>query len=94
MGKLTLTQGQELVDSGLITQKAFDKMQGDGVISMGRSGTRSSSPKRVFEGTDISPQLYFKGMKGAELSDEQVSAIKACREAVSAVIDKHTILAS
>ncbi|MBC8147469.1 MAG: hypothetical protein H8E98_05735 [Bacteroidetes bacterium] len=89
MGKLSNKQGQELVEAGVITLEAFEKMQEEGSIGTSRTG-RASQPRRVFEGTEISPQVYFKGSKGQEATEEMV----ACREKLVKVIEKHTVLAS
>jgi len=88
MGKLSNKQGKELVEAGVITAEAFEKMQEEGQIGTAGTG-RTSQPRRVFEGTEISPQVYFKGSKGAEQTEEMV----ACREKITKVIEKHTVLA-
>lgn len=88
MGKLSNKEGRELVESGVLTQKAFDAMQAEGKIGNARAG-RGSAPRRVFEGTEVSPQVYFKGGKGVEPTENMV----ACREKINAVIEKYTVLA-
>ena len=88
MSKLSLKDGQELVKSGVLTQKAFDKMQELGNISNARTG-RSSSPKRVIEGTEVSAQFYLQGSKG----QDQTDAMKECRADVNTVIERYTVLA-
>lgn len=88
MGKLSSKQGQELVAAGLITEKALAKMIEDGKVG-GAGAGRSSQPKRVFKGTDISPQVYFRGSKGVDTTDE----MKNCKAELSAVIEQYTVLA-
>ena len=88
MSNLSLKDGLELVASGVLTQKAFDKMQEVGKISNARTG-RSSSPRRVFEGTEVSPQLYFKGAKDTEPTEAMI----ACRAEIAVIIENHTVLA-
>jgi len=89
MGKLSNKQGRELVASGLITEDALAKMIEDGKVGEQGAG-RTSAPKRVFKGTEISPQVYFKGSKGIE----QTKEMKKCKEEVASVIEKYTVLAS
>ena len=70
MGKLTKKQGLKLVEQGILTEEAYNAMIKEGAVSEGRQ----SGVKRVIEGTDVSPSLYFKNAKGAEL-DEDVKAV-------------------
>jgi len=85
MGKITLTEAEGLVKQGVLSKKAFNKMQEDGLV-----GTRKRGEKRYIktkEGTWVSPQLYFQGLNGKTYSDD----MNALRQAVNEVIRKHTV---
>ena len=66
MGKLTKKQGLKLVEQGILTEDAYNAMIAEGAVSEGRQ----SGVKRVIQGTEVSPSLYFKNAKGADLSEE------------------------
>jgi len=88
MAKLSNKEGRELLEAGIIDQETFDKMLEAGKIGAGRQGG-ARKPKRVFEGTNVSPQLYFKGAKNVEPTE----AMEACRKEITSIIEKYTVLA-
>jgi len=85
MGKITLTEAEGLVEKGVLSKSAFNKMQKDGLV-----GTRKRGERRFIktkEGTWVSPQLYFQGLNGKTYSED----MNTLRQAVNDVIRKHTV---
>ena len=85
MGKITLTEAENLVKQGTISKKAFEKMQKDGLV-----GTRKRGEKRYIktkENTWVSPQFYYQGLNGKTESE----GMKLLRSKVSEVIKEHTV---
>lgn len=89
MGKLTKKQGLKLVEQEVLTQEAYDKMVTEDLISEGRQ----TGVKRVIQGTEISPSLYMKGNKGAEVSEDVAAVIKELRGKVNELIETYTVIA-
>jgi len=90
MGKLSIKQGKQLIEQGLLTQEAYDAMVEGGIISEGRT---AGGVKRVIAGTEISPQLYFKGGKGVDVSDEVKAVMVELRGLVNDLFEQYTVIA-
>ncbi len=85
MGKLSVTDANELLDKGIITKDTLAKMQKDGLVS-----TRSKSAERYIQsdsGTWVTPIFYFRGLSG----DKYTTKMTELRTEVSQVIEKHTV---
>mgnify|MGYP003148635987 FL=1 len=85
MGKLSVTDANELLDKGIITKDTLAKMQKDGLVS-----TRSKSAERYIQsdsGTWVTPIFYFRGLSG----DKYTTEMTELRTEVSQVIEKHTV---
>ena len=85
MGKITLTEAEGLVKTGVLSKTAFDKMQKDGLVGTRKRGVRRFIKTK--EGTWVSPQLYFQGLNGKSYSDD----MNSLRQAVNDLIVKHTV---
>jgi len=70
MGRLTVSEADKLIENGILSNKAVDKMRDEGLVSQRRRGTKRFLKTR--EGTFVSPQLYFQGMNGARPSKKMV----------------------
>jgi len=90
MGKLSIKQGKQLIEQGLLTQEAYDAMVDGGIIAEGRA---VGGVKRVIDGTEISPQLYFKGTKGVDVSDEVKAVMVELRGLVNDLFEQYTVIA-
>lgn len=88
MGKLSIKQGQKLVEDKVISQEAYDAMVERGEVSE----ARSAGVVRVMPGTVITPSLYFKGAKGVEKSEEVKAAITELRGKVNDLIKQYTVI--
>mgnify|MGYP003109018423 CR=1 FL=1 len=66
MGKLTLSEAETLEKEGIISKTSVSKMQEQGLISKRRRGTKRYM--KTANGSWVSPQLYFQGLKGQEYS--------------------------
>jgi hypothetical protein len=85
MGKLSVTDANELLDKGIITKDTLAKMQKDGLVS-----TRTKSAERYIQsdsGTWVTPIFYFRGLSG----DKYTTEMTELRTEVSQVIEKHTV---
>ena len=85
MGKLSVTDANELLDKGIITKDTLAKMQKDGLVS-----TRTKSAERYIQsdsGTWVTPIFYFRGLNG----DKYTTEMTELRTEVSQVIEKHTV---
>ena len=70
MGRLTVNEADALVKSGTLSKTAMNKMREEGLISQRRRGTKRFLKTK--EGTFVSPQLYFQGMKGSTASNKMI----------------------
>ena len=59
MGKITLTEAENLVKQGTLSKKAFEKMQKDGLV-----GTRKRGEKRYIKTKEILGYLLSSIIKG------------------------------
>ena len=86
MGKLTVSDANELLDKGIITKETLTKMQNDGLVS-----TRSKSAERYIQssipGVWVTPIFYYRGKGGAKYTPEMTEL----RTKVSEVIEKYTV---
>ena len=82
MGKLTVKQAEELVGKGILDKSTLENMQTEGLVSQRRNSTRRFI--KTSEGTWVTPQFYFQGLKGAVYSKDMTSL----KTKVDALIEK------
>jgi len=70
MGRLTVNEADALVNSKVLSKTAINKMREKGLVSQRRRGTKRFLKTK--EGTFVSPQLYFQGMKGSTASNKMI----------------------
>ena len=81
---MTIKQGQALVQTGVITQDAYDEMVEQGLIAEGKR--KSSLPIMYTEdGTKTFPSLVFRGGRSGEMSKR----MRAFRQEFDALCDKY-----
>ena len=61
MGKLSLSDANDLLEKGVLTQKTYDKMADDGHIATGRR-KRTPVEYTTQEGTIVTLEIYWKGL--------------------------------
>tara|TARA_Y100000361_G_scaffold35225_2_gene29663 strand:+ start:3687 stop:3962 length:276 start_codon:yes stop_codon:yes gene_type:complete len=84
MAKLTLSDAQALVKNKVLTEESLKEMQDAGMVS-----TRTRNAKRYMktaDGADVSPTLYFRGLRGHQESPKMVEL----RNEVNKIIEKYT----
>jgi hypothetical protein len=84
MGKLTLKQAMDLLDSGVLTNEQFEEMKQNDLISAGRGTSRRYI--KTGDNTWVSPMLYFAGLKGAKYSKEMTEL----KHKINELIIEHT----
>ena len=61
MGKLSLSDANNLLEKGVLTKKTYDKMAEDGHIATGRR-KRTPVEYTTQEGTTVTLEIYWKGL--------------------------------
>jgi len=85
MSKVSKSNLQTLLDSGIISRDQYNEAIEKGIASSGR---RSPSGKlRVCPGTAVVPQMYFKNGKGVEDTEEMA----ALRKEFKKLQEKYTV---
>ena len=86
MGKLKVSDANELLEKGIITEKTLIEMRDKGLVS-----TRSKSVERYIESSDdgiwVTPIFYYRGLGGSKYTSEMTEL----RAEVNKVIDKYTV---
>ena len=85
MGKLSVSDANELLDKGVITKETLADMQEKGLVS-----TRSKSAERYIQssnGSWVTPIFYFRGLGDGKYTQEMTEL----RTKVNEVIEKYTI---
>ena len=86
MGKLTVKQAEELVGKGILDKSTLENMQTEGLVSQRRNSTRRFI--RTSEGTWVTPQFYFQGLKGKTPSKK----MNQLKDEITSVIEKYTVV--
>ena len=86
MGKLTVKQAEELVNKGILNKDTLENMQTEGLVSQRRNSTRRFI--KTSEGTWVTPQFYFQGLKGRTPSKK----MNQLKDEITAVIEKYTVV--
>ena len=66
MGKISLKDTQELVESGILSKKALSEMTDKGLVSKNKNTVRRFM--KTADGKFVEPSLYFRGAKGTKPS--------------------------
>ena len=85
MGKLKVSDANELLDKGVITKETLAKMQNDGLVS-----TRTKSAERYIKssnGSWVTPIFYYRGLGDGKYTQEMTEL----RTKVNEVIEKYTV---
>ena len=85
MGKLTVSDANELLDKGVITKETLAKMQNDGLVS-----TRTKSAERYIQssnGSWVTPIFYYRGLGDGKYTQKMTEL----RTEVNKVIEKYTV---
>ena len=85
MGKLTVSDANELLDKGVITKETLAKMQNDGLVS-----TRTKSAERYIQssnGSWVTPIFYYRGLGDGKYTEQMTEL----RTKVNEVIEKYTV---
>ena len=86
MGKLTVKQAEELVNKGILNKDTLENMQTEGLVSQRRNSTRRFI--KTSEGTWVTPQFYFQGLKGKTPS----KMMTQLKDEITSVIEKYTVV--
>ena len=85
MGKLTVSDANELLDKVVITKETLAKMQNDGLVS-----TRTKSAERYIKSSNgcwVTPIFYYRGLGDGKYTQEMTEL----RTKVNEVIEKYTV---
>ena len=85
MGKLTVKQANELLNSGVITEETLTSLQKNGIVS-----TRTKRAERYImsdKGNWVIPVIYFRGLNGGGYSAEMTEL----KGKINELIDTYTI---
>jgi|TARA_R110000787_G_scaffold239990_1_gene346211 hypothetical protein len=85
MGKLTVKQANELLNSGVITGETLTTLQKTGIVS-----TRTKRAERYImsdKGNWVIPVIYFRGLNGGGYSAEMTEL----KGKINELIDTYTI---
>ena len=85
MGKLSVSDANELLDKGVITKETLAKMQNDGLVS-----TRTKSAERYIQssnGSWVTPIFYYRGLGDGKYTQQMTEL----RTKVNEVIEKYTV---
>ena len=85
MGKLSVSDANELLDKGVITKETLAKMQNDGLVS-----TRTKSAERYIQssnGSWVTPIFYYRGLGDGKYTQKMTEL----RTKVNEVIEKYTV---
>ena len=80
MGKLSRKKATEMVESGIISQDNFDKMEAAGQIAKERGNT-----ERVIKtgsNTWVTPMFYFKGLNNSKRTKEMIELRKKVNQLI------------
>jgi len=84
MSKMTIMQAKKLVESGVISQNAYDTMVEEGLVAEGKR--KSTLPIMYAEdGKKTYPSLVFRGGRGSE----QSSNMKAFKQEFDELCEKY-----
>ena len=85
MGKLKVSDANELLEKGIITEKTLIEMRDKGLVS-----TRSKSAERYIQssnGSWVTPIFYYRGLGDGKYTQKMT----ALRTEVNKVIEKYTV---
>ena len=85
MGKLTIKEAEKLQSDGVLDAKTVKQMQTEGLISEAKRSNKRYL--KTSDGSWVSPQLYFQGVKGQKYSDE----MNKLRAEFNSLVDKCTV---
>jgi len=68
MGKLTIKETEDLREAGILSEKAIEQMQKNGLVSTKRRNNKRYM--KTINGNLVSPQLYFQGIGKDKYSKE------------------------
>ena len=85
MGKLKVSDANELLEKGIITEKTLIEMRDKGLVS-----TRSKSAERYIQssnGSWVTPIFYYRGLGDGKYTQKMTEL----RTKVNEVIEKYTV---
>tara|TARA_R110000823_G_scaffold294723_1_gene413677 strand:- start:1219 stop:1497 length:279 start_codon:yes stop_codon:yes gene_type:complete len=85
MGKLSVKDADKLTKSGILSKKALEEMENEGLVSKGRTSAKRFI--KTSEGKYVTPCLYFRGSKNTTPSKEMQSFISDYEK----LVEKYTI---
>tara|TARA_R100000234_G_C4903794_1_gene136802 strand:- start:261 stop:587 length:327 start_codon:yes stop_codon:yes gene_type:complete len=85
MGKLSVADANELLESGVIDKATLSQMQEQGLVSQRRKSTERYI--KAGNGAYVNPIVYFRGLGSGKYTPE----MQTLRDEINNVIAKHTI---
>ena len=66
MGKITVSEAEQLKKDGVLSDSAIAEMQKSGLVGIRKRGTRRYM--KTADGKWVCPQLYFQGLNNSDYS--------------------------
>ena len=84
MGKITVSEAEQLRKDGVLSDAAIAEMQKSGLVGIRKRGTRRYM--KTADGKWVCPQLYFQGLNNSDYSKKMTEF----REKFNALLVEYT----